>query len=139
LRNVATRASAPKIALDPAIRSLTGLSPGPRPHTLFVADYDTAGMAACLGVLDVSTGKLERLDVPVDGSMVDGLGGLLPDGKRAIVVGKEGLLVYDLDSKTSRPLPGCVRGQGILLSGDGRTLVVVRDIYDGDVWLGESR
>lgn len=66
-------------------------------------------------------------------------GALLPDGKRAIVVAKDGTLVYDLQAKTVRKLEGCVDGQGIMVSRDGSTLVVVREVYDGDVWLGEAR
>jgi tricorn protease-like protein len=139
MHSVATAANAPKVALDPGISNLTCVGPGPRPRTLFGAEYDASGAPARLGILDVQTGKFERFEIPIGGSLINVPGALLPGGKRAIVLGKDAAYVYDIETKSARKLEGCAHGQGVLLSGDGRTLVIVREVYDGDVWLGESR
>jgi len=64
-----------------------------------------------------------------------------PDGRSAVLAATDGIRVLDLASRVSRlvyPAPEGTLRQ-IALSPDGRSLYFLRDVTEGDIWVGTFR
>ncbi|HEX7669507.1 MAG TPA: hypothetical protein VF395_07990, partial [Polyangiaceae bacterium] len=64
-----------------------------------------------------------------------------PDGRSAVLTATDGIRVLDLASRASRlvyPAPEGTLRQ-IALAPDGRSLYFLRDVTEGDIWVGTFR
>jgi len=139
LDEIALPSDLPERRMDPALTGLICWTPGPRPQTLLAEMPRADGTIGAIGLFDLGTRVFTPFRLtPVEGS--EGYaGGVLPGSQHAVLLTQEGVIDYDLETGRWRPITGVSACDNLLVSADGSTLVTTREVYDGDVWLGELR
>jgi len=96
---------------------------------------DKIGAAVALATYGMEDGVLRRYDIPMNGAGFRAVGGWMPDGRRVVVRADPGIVLLDTGTGTWKVLLPAEPTDGIALSRDGRTLLVEKEIVDGDIWL----
>ena len=98
------------------------------------------GSGRAVAVMDLQTTKVRRFDVPVlPGQDFRIVTGWLPDSRRFLAATPGGLAIVDAVTGKWTTIDAPPGGSRYRLSADSRTLMVEREIYDGDVWLLELK
>jgi dipeptidyl aminopeptidase/acylaminoacyl peptidase len=94
------------------------------------------GLARAAATMDLATGKVRRFDVPIQPALdYRTIAGWFSDSRRFLMPTPGGLAIVDVQTGTWTRVDAPPGGTRYRLSGDRRTLMIEREIYDGDVWL----
>jgi Tol biopolymer transport system component len=97
--------------------------------------YDGNGKATSYGIFRVDGGAFQRLPLTPAGSAWGSIGGWLRDGRTLLVRATSGVVAFDTDRGSSRPVAPAGPTDLIALSFDGSTLLVEHEVLDSDIWL----
>ena len=100
---------------------------------------DAAGSARQIGCWDFESRRFLPWDVATMGVGLSFMGRWMPDGQRAVLRTKDGIVLYDISTRRSVVLAPSQPADVAELSRDGRALVIPRDVYDAHVWQAELR
>ena len=98
------------------------------------------GLAVAAATMDFATKAVRRFDVPILPAQAFYIvAGWLPDSQRFVVPTPGGLAIVDAVTGKWTTVAAPPAGTRYRLSGDTRTLMVEREVYDSDVWLLEMK
>jgi Tol biopolymer transport system component len=125
----------PLAPLDEAGLAFWPYSFSPDSRRLVGTIHSSANTAVGAAVYDIAGRSFRRLPVDRLRNLL-----LLPDGRRLLVVGRQGLAVLDPETGASRTIAAPADGWSIVwatLSGDGRSLAWHERTDESDIWLAE--